>query len=1031
MNIFKKLFSMKMAVVMMVIFGVIIGGATFIENDYGTGTVQALIYKTKWFELFLFYFIAILVYQMSNYKSYKHKMPVFLFHFSFLVIALGALLTRYVGYEGKLSVRENSATNQMLSVDTYMQIQVSDGKQEVYEEYPLRLSSWLSNSFDKSLQIGDKKVSVTLKEYLPQVEYKLEQNATDGAKMLELMVSSANGAGESVYIQKGESKTVNGMIVSYDTNETSPDVFFIKDSADGLIANFPSEAMTLNMDSKNEGSLSAGQNKLEQRILYRFDSHAIVLKAIHPKAKFIKVSNGLKPKAGKPEYVNMDIKVGDKSANIEFAPIQGMPGEIKSIEIDGVEVSMRIGAKVIELPFEIFLKDFKLDRYPGSMTPSSYASDVILIDKENNLTMPYAIYMNHVLDYRDYRLFQISYDPDEKGTILSVNHDPGTNMTYLGYLLLSIGMIWTLFAKNGRFQKLLKDTKSLQQLSIALVMIGAIIYTPLKAADANVTIAKFDKQHIEKFKRLVVQDGQGRMKPIDTMATEVISKITGKTTMFGADASELFLSMMLKPEEFQTVSMIQIGHPQIAKDLGLDEDSKYAKFSDFFTQAGEYKLFDVIQKANQKAPLEKTQYDKELIKADERLNVAYMTYMGDFFRVFPKPQDPNDAWFSPINAMKSFPQKEGEMVQMITANYFSQLIDASSSGKWDKADDGLGLIVKFQNIFGEKVMPSTRHIDFEIAYNNYGLFAKLVPFYLLLGVLLIVAAFVHILRPLSFISWIMKGAVILLGIGFVVHLVGLGLRWYISDHAPWSNAYESVVFIAATTVLAGLLLGRKSLFTLAATALLAGATMGVAHLNFMNPEITPLVPVLKSYWLMIHVALIVSGDGFFGLGFILSLLTLILFIFRSKNNQHIDRSIHELSALSEMSIFIGLVVFTIGNFLGGVWANESWGRYWGWDPKETWAAVTILIYAAVIHLRFIPKLKSLYIYNVAAVWAYSTVLMTYFGVNYYLSGLHSYAAGDPMPIPEWVYVAVVAVCILTILAGFKRKLKSKFERSVN
>ena len=402
-----------------------------------------------------------------------------------------------------------------------------------------------------------------------------------------------------------------------------------------------------------------------------------------------------------------------------------------------------------------------------------------------------------------------------------------------------------------------------------------------------------------------------------------------------------------------------------------------------------------------------------------------MTYMGDFLRVYPKPQDPNNAWFSPVNAMKSFPPKEGEMIQMITANYFTQLTESLASGKWDKANEALALIGKFQGTFGSKVIPSAQHIDFEIAYNHYGLFAKLVPFYLLLGLLLIAAAFVHILRPLPFIGSIMKATVVLLSLGFVVHLTGLGIRWYISGHAPWSNAYESVIFIAASTVLAGLLLGRKSIFALGATALLAGATMGVAHMNFMNPEITPLVPVLKSYWLMIHVALIVSGDGFLGLGFILSVLTLVLFIFRSESKPNIDKSIKELSALSEMSLFIGLTVFTIGNFLGGVWANESWGRYWGWDPKETWAAVTILIYAAVLHLRFIPKVKGLFAYNVAAVWAYSTVLMTYFGVNYYLSGLHSYAAGDPMPIPEWVYVAIAIVGLLTLLASFKRNMRNK------
>jgi len=113
---------------------------------------------------------------------------------------------------------------------------------------------------------------------------------------------------------------------------------------------------------------------------------------------------------------------------------------------------------------------------------------------------------------------------------------------------------------------------------------------------------------------------------------------------------------------------------------------------------------------------------------------------------------------------------------------------------------------------------------------------------------------------------------------------------------------------------------------------------------------------------------------------------------------------------------------TVGNFLGGVWANESWGRYWGWDPKETWAAVTILIYASVLHMRFVPALKSVFAYNVAALWSYSTVIMTYFGVNYYLSGLHSYAAGDPVPIPMWVYYAVAGLLVLTLLAARHRKL---------
>jgi cytochrome c-type biogenesis protein CcsB len=273
-------------------------------------------------------------------------------------------------------------------------------------------------------------------------------------------------------------------------------------------------------------------------------------------------------------------------------------------------------------------------------------------------------------------------------------------------------------------------------------------------------------------------------------------------------------------------------------------------------------------------------------------------------------------------------------------------------------------------------------------------------------------------------KWIMRGAWFILLFGFLLHVIGLGIRWYIAGHAPWSNAYESIVFIAASTVFAGIVLAKNSPFALAGTAILAGVTMGVAHMNFINPEITNLVPVLKSYWLMIHVATIISGDGFLGLGSILSLLVLILFIMRSKNgNENIDRSIKELSNLSEMALIIGLFLLTIGNFLGGVWANESWGRYWGWDSKETWAAVSILIYATVLHLRFIPSLKSTFTYNVASAWAYSSVLMTYFGVNYYLSGLHSYAAGDPVPIPLWVYYGIAGLFVLTVLAARNKKMK--------
>jgi cytochrome c-type biogenesis protein CcsB len=641
--------------------------------------------------------------------------------------------------------------------------------------------------------------------------------------------------------------------------------------------------------------------------------------------------------------------------------------------------------------------------------------------------------MNHILDHRNYRFFQSSYDPDEKGTVLSVNHDPGTLPTYIGYFLLGLGMLWSLFIPNGRFQQLLKGARKLQHGAIAVLFAVALALAPQDANAAspeiNPEVLKqmhaYNAEHARNFATLAVQDHQGRMKPMDTVAHDVIAKITGRSKLYDIEPTQMFLGMIMQPELYQNIPMIKIGHKKIARKLGLPEDTKYAKFTDFFRKESDhgYKIFDEVTKASRKKPLEKSQYDKELIKIDERVNVAYMTYQGTLMRIYPVPNDKNNKWVAPLDAFKTFPEAQKKEVQMTISAYFAFVANGLKTGDWSKADLGIAAIKKYQKTYGAAVMPSAKHIEMEIWYNKLGLFSKLFPVYLMLGLILLIFAFIHVLKPNFPMKWIMRISWTVLILAFILHIVGMGIRWYIAGHAPWSNAYESIVFIAAATVLAGIILARRSPFALAGTALLAGITMLVAHMSFINPEITNLVPVLKSYWLMIHVATIISGDGFLGLGSILSLMVLILFIVRGKNgHENIDRSIRELTNLSEMALIIGLMLLTVGNFLGGVWANESWGRYWGWDSKETWAAVTILIYAAVIHMRFLPKLKGIFAYNVAATWAYSTVLMTYFGVNYYLSGLHSYAAGDPVPIPMWVYYAIAGLFVLTVLAARNRHI---------
>ena len=1027
----KYIFSMKMAVFMLFAFGALIGTATFIENDYGTQTARALIYKTQWFELFLGYFIAILIYNIIKYKSYKTKPAVFLFHFSFLVIALGALVTRYIGYEGIMHIREGESSHTMVSDAKVLQLHATEDGKSATLEKELYFSTMTGNTLSESLTVGDKKVKVELLKYMPTAQEKAIPSEK-GKKLLELKISTGQ-KGEIYYIAKGERKDFGGFYVGYDiVPTTDKPTFLITEEGSGYKVHFPFAIKTLNMNDRSSGELKAGENEFKNRMLYRFGSNAIVLKDVHEKAIVQLDSHDIKTQKGQAEYIQWKVSVGDQSKIITTRPYQGQMGKIKQMDLNGVHIDMSVGAKLIDLPFSIKLENFDLERYPGSMTPASYSSDVVLIDKEQNINMPYKIYMNHVLDHRNYRFFQSSYDQDEKGTVLSVNHDPGTLPTYIGYILLAIGMIWALFAPSGRFQKLLSGARKLQTSAAAVGLVALLALSPqnLKAASPTIddemltAMKSYNLEHTKNFGRLAVQDHQGRMKPMDTVAHDVIAKITGRSVLFDLEPTQMLLGMIMQPDLYQNVPMIKIGHKKIAVTLGLPEDTKYAKFTDFFSEEdNSYKIFAAVTEASQKKPLEKSQYDKELIKIDERVNVAFMAYQGSLLRIFPKPNDANNKWMAPLDAIKEFPKEQADAVRMATAAYFQMVAQGLKTGDWSRADLALKGIRQYQEQYGSAVIPSKRHIDMEIKYNKFGLFGKLVPLYLILGLLLLVFAFVNVLKPAFSMKWIMRIALAVLIVGFALHIVGLGIRWYIAGHAPWSNAYESIVFIAASTVLAGIILARRSPFALAGTAILAGVTMGVAHMNFINPEITNLVPVLKSYWLMIHVATIISGDGFFGLGSILSLLVLILYIMRGKNgNANIDRSIKELSNLSEMGLIIGLMLLTVGNFLGGVWANESWGRYWGWDPKETWAAVTILIYATVLHLRFIPALKSNFIYNVTATWAYSTVLMTYFGVNYYLSGLHSYAAGDPVPIPMWVYYAVAGLLIVTLLAARNRKL---------
>jgi len=381
--------------------------------------------------------------------------------------------------------------------------------------------------------------------------------------------------------------------------------------------------------------------------------------------------------------------------------------------------------------------------------------------------------------------------------------------------------------------------------------------------------------------------------------------------------------------------------------------------------------------------------------------------------IFPL-KDGTDHWGTSGEAARHAAGAEDSLFVLNVIPMWAQAVTAVGNAPM-KPDEYLTAIKEYQKTHSEYDLPSESRVRAELFYYRANIFEKLFPFYATLGLLMIIALISFIITGRGGGSIFMKILFSLAVAGFIFHTLGLGIRWYISGHSPMSNGYESMLFISWVTMLAGFIFSRKSLLALAATAVLAGMTLMVAHLSFMDPEITNLVPVLKSYWLTLHVSVITGSYGFLGLGAILGLIVMIMMLFVNKRNQErISATIDELTVINYRTLTLGLYFLTIGTFLGAVWANESWGRYWGWDPKETWSLITIVIYTLVTHSRMIPGMKDVYSFNLLSLFAFSSVLMTYFGVNYYLSGLHSYAGGDAVPVPVFVYVAVIILVSLGV-----------------
>jgi cytochrome c-type biogenesis protein CcsB len=1019
-RILNTLISMELMGMMILAFAVSIGVATFIENDFGTEGAKAVVYNATWFEALLVLLCINLIGNIFKYKMWrKEKLVLFTFHVSFAVILIGSGITRFIGYEGIMSIREGETESTMLSDNAYVMTEVHDGSLMEYTDREVIMSALSEKAYKDKASINGKKISFRSIRYIPNAqEVLVKGDAGEGSPYLIMVVSSANSGRNNLILKQGEQRPFMQYSFAFD-DEYVAGAINLSYKNGQLSINPPQQLVSMAMMGGITDTLAPNSwHAFEMRKLYSLGDLKIVLTDMYENGKLDYTTY----KGKDMNFMNammVEVESGGQKKEVALRGGKGYLGETNVFTINGLEVKMMYGAKILDIPFEIKLNDFQLERYPGSNSPASYASEVTLIDKAANIEKPYRIFMNNVLNYKGYRFFQSSYDKDELGTVLSVNKDGlGTLVTYLGYFLMTLGMMLALFVRNTRFAllgRLLNKPKSTATI-IALVLSFSTLGLYAQQHQHSVDVSQLkviDADHAAKFGSLLVQDNDGRLKPMNTLSGEMLRKISRKTSFNGMNPDQVLLGMQLEPEKWQSVKMIKVSHPELKALLGLSES--HAAFMDMLdmNQGGGYKLRDLVSQAYAKKPAERSKFDNDVIAVDERVNIAYMVYTGELLRILPDPTDSHNPWLHPGSKTTGLSTEDSSFVREVIPFYFNSL----GSGDMINANVVLQGIMDYQMKFGKDIMPSEGKIKAEIRYNKMMIFDRLGKYFGMAGVIMLILVFVNIFNSRKWIDQALKVFYLLIIVFFVFQTLGLGMRWYISGRAPWSNGYESMIYIGWVTVLAGLIFSRKSQMTIAATSILASIILMVAHLSWMDPEITNLVPVLKSYWLTIHVSVITASYGFLALGALLGFINLILMILKSPSNfGNLQQRIKELNYINERTIIIGLYLLTIGTFLGGIWANESWGRYWGWDPKETWALVTVLVYTFISHMGYTPGLKTDYNFSLFTLVGFSSVIMTYFGVNYYLSGLHSYAAGDPVPVPAFVYYTVGVILSVSIWA---------------
>lgn len=625
--------------------------------------------------------------------------------------------------------------------------------------------------------------------------------------------------------------------------------------------------------------------------------------------------------------------------------------------------------KTKELGFEVSLKNFNVVNYPGTDAPMDYVTTLTANTQEIKVSM------NNIGSFNGYRFIQSGYDSDMQGTTLGVYHDPwGIGITYTGYALLFISLIATMASKKTRMRHLYRKALSLQGAKAWAVT--ALLAVSSFATSANAQeMVKIDGDIADDFGKICVLYNS-RITPINTVATSFVTKLCGKPTWDGLSSNQVFAGWIFDVPYWETVKMIEIKEKKAQELLGIN--GKWASFDDFWDNYNNYKLDAPLKKAYKDGD---TKLQKQLRDADEKFNIIRMLYGGEMLKMFPYAgKHGHMQWFAPGQPLGNLKLDEKELV--FIKKSMDYLAESIITGDKARAEEIAKKIYSYQHVRGKAVVPTKFRIYTETFYNKTNAQRLPVMLYLTLSLVLAIVSTLSLNNGKqkktrlvsSVLTWVMLIHTTLL----------LTLRWFVSDHLPMSNGYETMQFMAWATLIVTLVMQKRFLPVKQFGPLLSSFALLVAMITDGNPQITQLMPVLQSPLLSVHVMVIMFSYALFGLTALIGLQGLIA------HHRKQEEKEQQLAALSQFLLYPAVALIAIGIFIGAIWANVSWGRYWSWDSKETWALITMLIYSAPLHaeIKWLRKAQHMHIYMLLA---FLSVLMTYFGVNYFLSGMHSYA----------------------------------------